>query len=363
MEDIFEEVVNDLIILQSFTEVYWPGENINTIGNWNIHDGYAIKVANQITLTIMGTTSTSRTLQLSQGWNLIPVLSECEADVEALFANKGVVVVKEVAGWQIYWPTFNINTIGNLLSGKAYFVFMDAPATVTYPACLPGSLSPGSNSGNFKMMEELRNSSPWNVFERTAQSFTLGIPKAAIDATLIKPGDYLGAFDQNGQCYGLVKWEGENTALTAFGDDPTTPAKDGFVAGETIYFRLFVATTNDEVEMEVVYDASWPQIDGSFMANGLSAISSFKFGATHIHEQGDFEVLIYPNPADDFLFIDLGKPRDVEMTIIDVQGKEVKKQNLNGIRNQLDISGLRKGVYFLRLEGEGLIKIEKIVKQ
>ncbi len=333
MEDIFEEVVNDLIILQSLTEVYWPGENINTIGNWNTHDGYAIKVANQISLTILGTTSTSRTLQLSQGWNLIPVLSECE-----------------VAGWQIYWPAFNINTIGNLHSGKAYFVFMDAPATVTYPACFPGSMAPGTNSINFKMMEELINTSPWNVFERTGQSFTLGIPKVAINATLIKPGDYLGAFDQNGQCYGLVKWEGENTTLTVFGDDPSTTVKDGFVAGETLSFRLFVASTLIEYEL------------GLFVTNGLSAIAGFKLGATQINETVDNGVLIYPNPVDDFLFIDLDKPRELEVTILDVQGKEVVKQMLTGLRNQLDISGLRKGVYFVKIEGQEFNKIEKISK-
>ena len=363
MEDIFEEVVNDLIILQSLTEVYWPGENINTIGNWNIHDGYAIKVANQISLTILGTTSTSRTLQLSQGWNLIPVLSECDANVASLFAGTGVVIVKEVAGWQIYWPAFNINTIGNLHYGKAYFVFMDAPATVTYPACLPGSMAPGTNSTNFKMMEELINTSPWNIFERTAQSHIIGIAKKSINPLLIKPGDYLGVFDQLGQCYGLVKWEGENTTLTAFGDDPTTPGKDGFVAGESLYYRIFVASTSKECELEATYDQVWPQQDGLFTTNGLSAIGSFKLGTTQINESADYGVLIYPNPADDFLLIDLGKPRDVEMTLIDAQGKEVLKQILTSLRNQLDISALRSGVYFVKFEGQEFNKIEKIIKK
>jgi hypothetical protein len=363
LETIFGDVLNDLTILYSQAGVVWPGQHLNTIGEWNRLEGYSVKVASQIDLRIAGSRSASRTLQLSQGWNLIPVLSECEADVVSLFAGTGVVVVKEVAGWQLYWPALNINTLGALQSGKAYFVLMDAPATISFPACLPGAMSPGTNSTNFKMMEELVNSGPWNIFERTAQSHIIGIAKNSINPLLIKPGDYLGAFDQNGQCYGLIKWEDGNTSLTVFGDDPTTPAKDGFVAGETIYFRLFVATTNDEFEMEVVYDAAWPQNDGSFMANGLSAISGLKIGATHIHEQGDFKVLIYPNPADDILFVDLDQLREIELTLHDAQGKEVNTQKLTDLRNQVDISALRKGVYFLRLEGEGLVKIEKIVKR
>jgi hypothetical protein len=273
------------------------------------------------------------------------------------------VVVKEVAGWQLYWPALNINTLGSLHAGKAYFVLMSAPATITYPACSPGSMAPGTNSNNFKMMEELINTSPWNVFERTANSFTIGIPKEVVTASLIKPGDFLGAFDQNGQCYGLVKWEGENTTLTAFGDDPTTPAKDGFVAGETLFFRLFVTTTAKEYELEVTWDQVWPQQDGLFVTNGLSAIAGFKLGATQINESEEFGVLIYPNPADDILFVDLDQLREIELTLHDAQGKEVARQLLTALRNQLDISGLRKGVYFLRLEGEGLFKIEKIVKQ
>jgi hypothetical protein len=240
---------------------------------------------------------------------------------------------------------------------------MDAAASVTYPACLPGSMAPGTNSTDFKMMEELINTSPWNVFERTGQSFTLGIPKVANNATLIKPGDYLSAFDQLGQCYGLVKWEGENTTLTVFGDDPSTTVKDGFVSGETLSIRLFVASTSIEYELEATYDQAWPQQDGLFVTNGLSAIAGFKLGATQINETVDNGVLIYPNPVDDFLFIDLDKPRELEVTILDVQGKEVTKQLFTGLRNQLDISALRKGVYFMKLEGDGFVKIEKIIKR
>jgi hypothetical protein len=360
---MFNDVAGNLEVLYNFTNVYYPAGDIYPLAPWNTLSGYVIKMKQSDQLTFVGSASENKSLQLSQGWNLIPVLSECEADVVSLFAGTGVVVVKEVAGWQLYWPALNINTLGTLQSGKAYFVLMDAPSTISFPACLPEAMSPGGNSSNFKMMEELVNSSPWNIFERTAQSHIIGIAKNSINPLLIKPGDYLGAFDQTGLCYGLVKWEDGNTSLTAFGDDPTTPAKDGFVAGETIYFRLFVATTNDEFEMEVVYDVAWPQNDGSFMANGLSAISGLKIGATHIHEQGDFKVLIYPNPADDAVFIDFDQLREIEMTLHDAQGKEVKTQKLTDLRNQVDISGLRKGVYFLRLEGPGLVKIEKIVKR
>ncbi len=148
--------------------------------------------------------------------------------------------------------------------------------------------------------------------------------------------------------------------LITFGDDPTT-VKNGFVAGETLVFRLFGAPTAKEHKLEVNYDQAWPQLDGLFVTNGFSAIAGFKLGATQINESEDFGVLIYPNPADDVIYIDFDQLREIEITLLDVQGKEVLKQKLTDLRNQVDISALRKGVYFLKLEGEGFLKIEKVI--
>jgi len=53
VQTIFYPILSDLIILQSETGMYWPGENVNTIGAWSTHEGYKIKVANAIELTIL----------------------------------------------------------------------------------------------------------------------------------------------------------------------------------------------------------------------------------------------------------------------------------------------------------------------
>jgi hypothetical protein len=361
LETIFGDVLNDLTILYSQAGVFWPGQNLNTIGEWNRLEGYSVKGASQIDLRIAGSRSASRTLQLSQGWNLIPVLSECEADVVSLFAGTGVVVVKEVAGWKLYWPALNINTLGSLQSGKAYYVLMSQPATVAFGDCPPGAMAPGKSSVDFGMLEMI-NAAPWEIAAPTASSHIIGIPEEVIKSSLINTGDYLGAFDESGQCYGLVRWEGESTTLTAFGDDPTTSGKDGFTAAETIYIRLFVETTSQEYDLEISWDDAWPQNDGTFNPTGLSAISAFKLGATQIYEQGAFEVLIYPNPANSVLFIDFNTTSEISVSLNDVNGREVLRQTLSGLRNQLDISALRSGVYFMKLEGDGFVKIEKIIK-
>jgi hypothetical protein len=262
----------------------------------------------------------------------------------------------------LYWPALNINTLGSLQSGKAYYVLMSAPATITFGDCPPGALAPGKSSVDFGMLEMI-NAGPWEIAAPTAGSHIIGISKEVINSSLIKTGDYLGAFDEAGQCYGLVRWEGESTTLTAFSDDPTTSVKDGFTAAETIYIRLFVETTSQEYDLEISWDEAWPQNDGTFNPTGLSAISAFKLGATQISEQGAFEVLIYPNPANSVLYIDFNTTSEISVSLNDVNGREVLRQTLSGLRNQLDISALRSGVYFMKLEGDGFVKIEKVIKR
>ncbi|OYT11620.1 MAG: hypothetical protein B6I19_11105, partial [Bacteroidetes bacterium 4572_114] len=362
METIFQDVIDDLIILQSQTGIFWPGQNVNTIGSWNILEGYSIKVSNEISLTIAGSRSATNSLQLSSGWNLIPVLSSCDVDVETLFAATNVVIVKEVAGWGIFWPNYNINNLGVLQSGKAYFVLMDDVSEIIFPECVPGA-SAGTGSYNPDIKEIMR-STPWDSFSTSPNTHIIGLPLEAMDRSVIRPGDILGVFDQSGNCFGATLWDNENTTMTVFGDDVLTEIKDGFMEGDDLYFRIFVATTQKVYELEVAWNEELPDYDGLFSANGLSAIQSLKLGATEIYETGgNFDALIYPNPASDKVYIDLEKAVEINVTLYDIHGQEVLQQQLHDLRNQLDISHLRSGVYLIKLEGEEIMKVERLVKK
>ena len=134
---IFQEVMADVVMLQNMGGVYYPEMGVNTIGQWDNHEGYKIKVVSDITLNISGWTDPSNEIELNNGWNLVPVLSECDVQVDKLFNDVAgaVVLVKEVAGPGIYWPLMNINTLGWLKPGKAYFVKVTENVTVGFPGC------------------------------------------------------------------------------------------------------------------------------------------------------------------------------------------------------------------------------------
>lgn len=131
---LFENVVDDLIILQNHSSIFWPGENINTIYNWVSAKGYKIKMLNEATLIIRGPYVDNPTIQLNAGWNTVPVLCDAPVDVSTLFATEDLVIVKEIAGSRIYWPDYGINSLLQMLPGKAYMVFMSAGGEITYPA-------------------------------------------------------------------------------------------------------------------------------------------------------------------------------------------------------------------------------------
>ncbi|NCA86510.1 MAG: fibronectin type III domain-containing protein [Clostridia bacterium] len=133
--NIFQEIVDDLIIIQSENGMYWPGQNINTLINWDSHGGYKIKAFQNISLTLRGPWLANKTLQLAEGWNLIPVLSECDVNIADLFTGQEVIVIKEIAGNKIYWPEYDIHSLEFLQSGKAYYIMMEEAGSIDFPEC------------------------------------------------------------------------------------------------------------------------------------------------------------------------------------------------------------------------------------
>jgi len=73
------------------------------------------------------------------------------------------------------------------------------------------------------------------------------------------------------------------------------------------------------------------------------------------------ELKIYPNPVVQVLTIDtLGDLSNGDVTIFNIQGKVVVKQNLK--QGRLDVSNLEGGIYVLRLDYQGKSSIRKFIK-
>ncbi len=77
-------------------------------------------------------------------------------------------------------------------------------------------------------------------------------------------------------------------------------------------------------------------------------------------------ILIYPNPVKDFLFIELNDKnlQNTSYVLFDSQGRIVKKGNLNQQKSELDFSLMPSSVYIIQLfEKNQNIKTFKIIKK
>ncbi|NCC74113.1 MAG: hypothetical protein EOM06_12020 [Sphingobacteriia bacterium] len=126
---LMSAIEEQLIILRDFEGNYYQPASKSTLINWDVKEGYFIKMVSAGILEIQGLYPLSRQFDLQAGWNLIPVLSDVPVLIEDYFYDhlEKVEIVTEVAGVNVFWQEMNIFTLETLLPGKAYLVKAVAP--------------------------------------------------------------------------------------------------------------------------------------------------------------------------------------------------------------------------------------------
>jgi hypothetical protein len=76
----------------------------------------------------------------------------------------------------------------------------------------------------------------------------------------------------------------------------------------------------------------------------------------------DFEASIFPNPTSDILNIQLSGDKQANLLLSDANGRVIYTQLLTGGQHELDLRRVQTGVYFLKLEIEGVSKDYKIIR-
>ena len=80
--------------------------------------------------------------------------------------------------------------------------------------------------------------------------------------------------------------------------------------------------------------------------------------------EGDFSVSMYPNPAKEQVSIRIdGVSGKVSVALIDMSGRTVMSDTTESSEIQFNVSALAKGTYFVRLNGEGISTVRKLVVQ
>ena len=70
---------------------------------------------------------------------------------------------------------------------------------------------------------------------------------------------------------------------------------------------------------------------------------------------------VFPNPANDVINISLSKEINATITLLDISGKVVKTQALNGISTSINTASLNSGVYFVTINDGTSVSTQKVV--
>ncbi|GAB5464640.1 MAG: hypothetical protein Kapaf2KO_00760 [Candidatus Kapaibacteriales bacterium] len=104
--------------------------------------------------------------------------------------------------------------------------------------------------------------SDWDVITQTGINATVLIPASIyprVAGDTIRNGDAIGFFySRNGlrRCAGYGRWNGNNMAVSVWGDNPMTPIKDGYADKEGYYVKVWDASSGIEYLASVTFEAN-----------------------------------------------------------------------------------------------------------
>jgi PKD repeat protein len=351
VEEMFAAISDELIILMNMDEVYWPAQNFNSIGNWNVEQGYKIKVLEDVELSITGARISNQMLNLSQGWNIIPVLSEFAVNAQDVFTSPEIKIAKEIGNNKVFWPEMSIFTLNVLQPGNAYLIYLTEPATIFFPA--------KSNGEIYEVLEEEILNSPWNNVNKTGDSHVIAISDAM--AANFDKGDLVAAFNSKGTLTGITTISKSGNVLVVYGNDPYSSEIDGMLEGEEIFFKVYKQKADEVLEIVAGFDPAMPDNAGYFVPDGISAIDMM----TGIEEpETDIQFDVYPNPASDKIHIRFSN-ENAETTVIEMMnlmGGEVCKPII-ATRSEatIHLSHLPEGCYLLKITNGNSSHVKKVI--
>ncbi|MBE0639138.1 MAG: chitobiase/beta-hexosaminidase C-terminal domain-containing protein [Bacteroidales bacterium] len=357
MEDLFAPALNNLIIILSNEGIYWPGQNINSIGEWSTYTGYKAKLDGSAFFVFPGYEPEDKTITLEPGTHLIPVLSQNPVDVNEFIVPLGNAIefMFDIAGGLIYWPGGGILpgtsglSLNTLYPGVAYIAKVNAQVMIDFGLILPKAMT-------LNNVPQFVNSTSWNDVTATGSQHILSVTGAALQNLV--PGDFVGIFNSNERCVGMNQFSGNESVLpiVVYGNDITTETIEGMVEGEMMTVRIF---RNGQILDAIAgYSKQAANADGLYAENGLSIINGLKVGATGISEIDD-NITVSPNPTSEQ--ININTDGLFNLLITNVQGQVVFSGVIDN-KTSFDFSNQPDGVYFIRLINEHQTFIEKVIK-
>ena len=166
---------------------------VNNIGDWNITEGYIVKMNAPGNLSITGLPVDPLTpINLNTGYQFISYFHDYPMDASTAFTeilNDNLSFIRNSTGNMLRKIGLSwVNNIGNVIPGEGYLVKMNAPATLIYPA--------GTKSESIKNNVAIQH---FNFEGGNAADpvYTIYLSESNINGYNLQAGDEIGVFDGN----------------------------------------------------------------------------------------------------------------------------------------------------------------------
>lgn len=154
---------------------------------------------------------------------------------------------------------------------------------------------------------------------------------------------HLNVYKENNSS--VLKWK-SNSFSKKFVIERSIDGKNYFEIGNTSEFEFVDANPNEINYYRII---AYGEIGKTY-----SNIEKVDFENKNIVEN------IYPNPAQEYLMIDLAKEGDFQLTLYAIDGKEIIKETISNTY-RLELSGVQKGIYFLNVSNSADKYFTKVV--
>ncbi len=358
MADI--RIPENLTIMLGERGIYWPHYNINSIGDWNIFEGYKVKCQYTDELIIRGDKLIDNSITFSAGFYIIPVLSNVSAPIAQIFGDpvNDVTYLYDLTSGLIYWPGGGIMNLMDLIPGRGYLASFNKEVTINFPDYT------NLKSTTVPTAPISLQTGPWD-YSRTDNVHLFSIEHDA--AKELKNVNHIGVFNSNNICVGSVEinQSNENCLLTVFSDDESTTAIDGVLENEPLTFKAYNQPNDLEFKITPVFNENMPNISGEFKTNGMSMIVNFKESSTGVtphYENVGIE--LFPNPASDQVMLIYPAYSDTDIAfaeIVNSNGKLMKQISINQTETKICVSLLQPGVYVVKISTTGNVVYKKLI--
>ena len=339
---------NLIIVKDDMGQVFWwdvpaPLTPVNNIHNLVVGNGYQYKMHAPAVLNLTGSAVKPQLtpLTLDAGHHIIGYLKRIASDIECELSGiePSVLLAVDEEGL-VWWPDYDIDYINILQPGKGYKLFITAATTLIYHAY--------TNPCPIDKYEIINNAQHYTNLNKTENNMVLGIPQEAW-SLYPENGDEIGVF-KGDLLVGSCIYNGDNVAVTIWGDDALTTETEGMRPNETYTLNLWHQATNTEEILNVV---SWAAGNEYFNNNTVSVVGKLETSGFESNKCVLFQNM--PNPFSEKTEISFFLPADthVELCIYNIYGEivstVVSDDMKSGLHKFILTDDLASGNYYYKM--------------